>query len=206
MSPLRSISVLRICRRHKWRPHGPLPLGELIHHDVGSGMENAPRAVQQGRRLSRCIVEVTSRSKRDRLFPAFEYLISAGCAPWIVVMDRVKGVPCTRRAGDGIVAGMRKPARAPGPVEAGSQAWPASSGEVGWLSESPGTGALRSERWQLHVAALLVGRANDPRGAVAPAGGAPPSGVVGGADPTGQFGSVHDGPSSTSRSRQRHYL
>ena len=82
-------------------------------------MENAPRAVQQGRRLSRCIVEVTSRSKRDRLFPAFEYLISAGCAPWIVVMDRVKGVPCTRRAGDGIVAGMRKPARAPGPVEAG---------------------------------------------------------------------------------------
>ena len=83
-------------------------------------MENAPRAVQQGRRLSRCIVEVTSRSKRDRLFPAFEYLISAGGAPWIVVMDRVKGVPCTRRAGDGIVAGMRKPARAPGPVEAGA--------------------------------------------------------------------------------------
>jgi hypothetical protein len=82
-------------------------------------MENAPRAVQQGRRLSRCIAEVASRSKRDRLFPAFEYLISAGCAPWIVVMDRVKGVPCTRRAGDGIVAGMRKPARAPGPVEAG---------------------------------------------------------------------------------------
>jgi hypothetical protein len=31
-------------------------------------MENAPRAVQQGRRLSRCIVEVTSQSKRDRLF------------------------------------------------------------------------------------------------------------------------------------------
>lgn len=102
-------------------------------------MENPP-SVQQGSRLSRCIVEVTSRSKRDRLSPAFEYLISAGCAPWIVVMDRVKGVPCTRRAGDGIVAGMRKPARAPGPVE-GSQAWPASSGEVGWLSESPGTGA-----------------------------------------------------------------
>jgi len=53
-------------------------------------MENAPRAVQQSRHLSRCIVEVTSRSKRDRLSPAFEYLISAGCAPWIVVMDRVR--------------------------------------------------------------------------------------------------------------------
>jgi hypothetical protein len=42
LSPLRAISVLRICRRHKRRPHGPLPLGELIHHDVGSGMENPP--------------------------------------------------------------------------------------------------------------------------------------------------------------------
>ena len=58
------------------------------------GWRTPPRAVQQGRRLSRCIVEVTSRSKRDRLFPAFEYLISAGSGD---ALDR-----CRRRVQQGM--------------------------------------------------------------------------------------------------------